>query len=390
MGSIPSLRARDFGPVERRSRLRLSGNDRIGYDEGMLSSPSLFVFTALLAMPALVPLTVSAEVQRHLGCDLSKKESLPKIVLVGETHADPQARKTRDRILTDGAKGKYPVGSEVAHTAASYALAPNKAAVTIQALGGKPETAALHGIESEIPHGVHESYKIMLDLFDQKIEPVAAAALIIGRDVANDNALFSSALVQANTQLQSSGTAKTKQMVREVLAALDQDKATGTNNGYFLKLADILRKYDNEAYVEFARAHHKALINIVNSRYLDRFDGKPFATTLNKREAVSNQMDPNYVRMLIHHRDRDFSYNVGDLLCRYSGQASHLFVVVGGAHMDGMETWLKRLAGGKADVLKLISTGDKDLGALEREIKASKYTPKPMPASPARSGPGFN
>ena len=139
-------------------------------------------------------------------------------------------------------------------------------------------------------------------------------------------------------------------------------------------------------FAEFESSHHAAVIKLVNSNYLNYFDGKalPILQTTADREKFGCREMPciptgRLKELMVDQRDRDFSYVVGDNLCDRAGKYSDLVVDVGYNHAQGVKDWLGKFGGGNIKVVQFRSDRAADREAISSILSLAHELPGPIP-----------
>lgn len=310
--------------------------------------PLVFLITIL----GSISLNASAsETIQKPFCNLHSKD-IPKLILIGETHADERSIKIRETIMAAGAQGKYPVASETASFSRAGAFLPFYQHKEVQNFGGQNKTSLLSGIESPIPYAITVSYFLQIDNIVGQSNPEIATRNLI--EFCHELPLLSGALrnLKANIKLLVPG----EKMARLV----SQMEALSTNEDYnklstedrvefFSKELD--KQYSPEELRKFLTLLHAETIKIVNEKYLPYFDGKPLPVIKNKFDkwmfgcsGVPCTPTGRFKDILTVKRSRDFAVSIGNLLCTYKGKYSHVVAIMGYNHVAGVKEILAELS----------------------------------------------
>ncbi len=305
---------------------------------------------------------------RSLTCDAKGLKKLPRFFFIGEVHNDPASISTRDFLIEKAAARIFPVATEVSST--------------LVGLGGytpslKPyfdiyyrsSTDMLHGIESEIPYGLATSYLRTLDSIDAEkdLEKIREVAYYLVH-AAPVNGLVHAAFHSIKNQ----NISKELKTLMGRLLPLVQGYY-GDKHFYFDAI-NVLGSADQEILSELIFAHHKAVIEIVNGKYLSSFGGRSFFAITSNFDIWLHLITGQHDRALLTYRDRDFAFNLADLACHYEGKQKTVFIIVGKNHLNGMIRWFKQLMPSTVEILRYDSDTQSEIilkhaAELEKKLK---------------------
>lgn len=328
--------------------------------EGTSTSASLIrsLYTEFLGI--IQKMRCSDCANMHVSCDLSRLEPLPEIILIGEDHVNPTSGLVKNQLLEMGLQKKIVLASEIGPSGGFPGWKADRADGTV------------HGIESSIPYSVLGSYLIQENRLRGKRYGIKSAILHI-----LDYPLHRFAYEKFKSEtLKSSNADRFSAIFKEIDLFIELSSTEkGLSDGSPLVHAmTTLGSMPAEMNL-FLDSMHRLVIQTANEKYLDRLGGDPLPVVKTEKDLDDIGFEGNrYIpgsridKLILGVRNRDFSAEVANLLCHYSGKSpgksQKVFVLVGAAHSDGVEEYLKSLSSNRIKIKKFKSFDPGDAATL--------------------------
>lgn len=298
-----------------------------------------------------VLILLSAHSVAEAPCDLTKDTDFPKPIFVEEFHDNELSQKVREELMNYGALGAFPVATEATSSNSLGVLFDRYIPETVHFYNGNPKTALIHSIESEIHYTVAMSYELQA-LKIHQINPPSQLLLSIMKYIIEFPVLNQAWKEFYSTQKNNIEVTKLNSLLQ------DQEFISATGKERGLKMFETFSKVNEAEFSNIVDGIHKALIQIVNRQYSEKFDRQILPVTTDKDQlqkfgciGYPCQREGLYKKVTLDFRDEMMAQSIANILCTYKGRYKNIFVIMGRSHSDGIWQLLKNWSNANTAVL---------------------------------------
>jgi hypothetical protein len=309
-------------------------------------------------------------------CDLTQFKAAPKLTLSGENHADAYCRADRGRQLTRGAHGQCFVGVE---GISCLDDAQVKNCLEIHGVKATPD-ARVFGYEDPFAYGLGL-------LLAQDLEFHAALAKKDGKTLANAkrglliDGLTNPYLVEVFRKMSKKDRPfadPDAEKIAKVFETNLKSSLKGASDALAGLSADHPWNQKDQAYKKVVHAWTRAYVDMAET---DAYRTSKLIPS-NTRELVESHLaGKDYVVpleiFLLEWRNLFMAKNIAALYCEAAREGKELHLIVGNAHVPGLEALLKQMSGGLVPVEKRNSREEiQKLLTLNRRAATPPYEDK--------------
>lgn len=271
------------------------------------------------------------------SCDLLRTAQVPEVIVLGfkHDHADPAYEALHNAVLEAARNGRFPLVTELAEFGAMQPWMSN--------------SKNIKGMESPIPHALISSYLLQRQLIDDMNSSASLIASVASAAISS-NPLFRKAYEDLRQD--------TKEPCPVCFRVIDRVAAEFQKHGNSTDIRaaeEELRASNETMRIRFLDRLHKQIIQIAKEKYHDRLppqelfpiESTPDAERFGLYEGGHYRPGSIYDKITVDLRNRDFAGSISDSMCELGASASHVVVMLGFAHADGVIDLLKGLSGGR-------------------------------------------
>jgi hypothetical protein len=305
-------------------------------------------------------------------CDVDKKTFWPHVTFVGEQHTQDRSIEVRKSLIQLATQGRINLTSEVFMSPDgdfTRGFLPGNEPEFARLYGADPKFSSLFGIESPLPYALATIYQYQKKMIMENGTPLTNWGYTML--LVNELPLLKESYTELKVKILSKNPSEELAKFLNASDAYFSDLQKRGLSGYaayqdVLTRGAIFKGVSQATVRSFYESFHKNTVDLVNRKYLQNLVVKtplPYylkqsdLNNLKGRGEGENWLDEE---TFVNTRNRDFAGRVLQVLCKTSPEAKEFVVLVGRAHMAGVENYLKKSTGDRLMISEISSNDLED------------------------------